>query len=116
MELLMAEHYVHHVWDAPGGVAGADRTGCSRTSTGSMYTTMQGPSELASGSTAHWDRTADLHQTRCRRSVRVRSRPRSHALDRRDNVAPGPPALPKGSCTYDDQETYMEGLIAFLNR
>ena len=123
MELLMAEHYVHHVlrmpedeWPDP-----MQRTFAHLNSV--VYTTMQGPSELgAPGKLADWDRTADLHQIAVPTLVIGATHDTMDPEHMRwiaETVQQGTYLhCPAGShcALYDDQETYMEGLIAFLTR
>ena len=88
-----------------------------------IYVPMQGPSEMgASGVLEHWDRTADLPRL---------TMPTLVIGARYDTMDPGhmkwmstriPHAeylyCPKGShlAIYDDQQTYMDGLIQWLKR
>ena len=67
-ELLMANFYTAACpADAARAVAGAgDRTFAKMNR--EVYVPMQGPSEMgASGKLEHWDRSADLAASRCRR-------------------------------------------------
>jgi proline iminopeptidase len=86
-----------------------------------LYTAMQGPSELgASGKLIDWDRTADLHR------IKVPTLVMGAEHDTMDpaHLRWMAEALPNGSywhcpngshcALYDDQPTYMQGLIAFL--
>jgi len=121
MELLMAEHYVHHVlriaedeWPDP-----MRRTFAHLNQV--VYTTMQGPSELgASGKLADWDRTADLHRIGVPTLVIGATHDTMDPEHMRwiaQTVQRGTYLhCPDGShcAMYDDQQTYMEGLIAFL--
>jgi proline iminopeptidase len=120
-ELLMEHHYRHHVlrmppeeWPEPV-VRAFDHINHA------IYVPMQGPSELgASGVLADWDRTADLpridvptlvigaaHDTMDPAHMQwmAETLPRGRYLH-----------CPEGShmAMYDDQQTYVEGLIAFL--
>jgi proline iminopeptidase len=89
----------------------------------SVYSLMQGPSELgASGRLAEWDRTADLGR------IAVPTLVIGAAHDTMDpehmkwmsSAVQNGTYLhcPDGShlAMYDDQQTYMSGLIEFLNR
>lgn len=124
-ELLMEQHYVHHVLRRPAGewpdpaVRGFAHTNQA------IYVRMQGPSELgvAEGATiASWDRFDDLagievpalvigaeHDTMDPQHLRAMADrlPRGEYLH-----------CPKGShlAVYDDAEVYFEGLIGFLQR
>jgi proline iminopeptidase len=120
-ELLNEHHYVHHVlrmpveeWPDPVIRAFANINQ-------SIYVPMQGPSELgASGKLLDWDRTADLHD------IEV---PTLVIGAQHDTMDPAhlegmASAFPRGSylhcptgshlAMYDDQQTYVNGLVAFL--
>lgn len=122
MELLMEQHYVHHVlrmpleeWPDPV------QRGFNHINP-SIYVPMQGPSELgASGALLHWDRTADLgrisvptlvigaqHDTMDPRHLEwmAGAVQRGRYLD-----------CPEGShlAMYDDQQVYFRGLIDFVH-
>jgi proline iminopeptidase len=123
MELLMEQHYVHHVlrmpikdWPEPAnrGFAHINQQ---------IYVLMQGPSELgisADASLADWDRTADLS------GITVPTLVIGAQHDTMDPaftkmMAERLPAgrylhCPDGShlAMYDDQKTYFAGLIDFL--
>jgi proline iminopeptidase len=121
-ELLMEHHYRHHVlrmpldeWPEPvlRSFAHVNR---------SIYVPMQGPSELgASGVLEKWDRTADLAR------IEVPTLVIGAAHDTMDPAYMQWMAeeLPRGTylhcpegshmAMYDDQQTYMTGLIDFLN-
>ena len=121
MELLMEHHYVDHIlrmpleeWPDPVNRAFAHINT-------DIYIPMQGPSELgASGKLLEWDRTADLSR------IQV---PTLVIGARYDTMDPAhmewmASALPNGRylycangshmAMYDDQQTYMEGVIRFL--
>jgi proline iminopeptidase len=121
MELLMQHHYIHHVlrmpldsWPDP-----VERT--FKHLNADVYVPMQGPSELgASGKLAHWDRIGRLgeigvpaltigarHDTMDPEHMRMMAA----AMQRGRFLE-----CPNGShmAMYDDQETYMMGLIGFL--
>jgi proline iminopeptidase len=123
MELLMEQHYVHHVlrmppeeWPDPVQRAFAHLNP-------SIYVSMQGPSELgisAEAKLAHWDRTAELA------SIEV---PALVIGARHDTMDPAylemmAGCLPQGRylhcpdgshlAMYDDQQVYFAGLVAFL--
>jgi len=123
MELLVEQHYVHHVlrkpykdWPDP-----ARRVLAHINS--SIYVSMQGPSELGISSDASlfdWDRTEDLA------AITVPALVIGAQHDTMDpafmeTMARRLPAgeylyCPAGShmAMYDDQHTYFRGLIAFL--
>jgi proline iminopeptidase len=121
MELLMEHHYTLHVlrmpadkWPDPA-VRGLEHINKS------IYIPMQGPSELgASGTLAKWDRTADLgkievptlvigaeHDTMDPKHMKMMA----GAVKRGRYLY-----CPNGShmAMYDDQETYMSGVIQFV--
>jgi proline iminopeptidase len=125
MELLIPQHYEHHIlrmpadsWPEPvqRGFAHINPR---------IYVPMQGPSELGmtpEATLAHWDRVADLQR------IEV---PTLVIGARYDSMDPGHMEMmarrlpngrylycPNGShlAMYDDQETYFGGLIDFLGR
>jgi proline iminopeptidase len=123
MELLLQQHYVHHVlrlppedWPDPVQRAFAHINPA-------IYVSMQGPSELgisADAKLAHWDRTEELS------SIEV---PTLVIGAQHDTMDPAhmemmAQRLPKGRylycpngshmAMYDDQQTYFAGLIDFL--
>ena len=119
--LLMEQHYVHHVLRMPAEQWPEPVTRSFAHINPDIYVPMQGPSELgASGVLADWDRTADLPR------IDVPALVISGAHDTMDPalMAEMADALPQGRllhcpegshlAMYDDQRTYMEGLIAFL--
>ena len=121
--LLLEHHYVHHVLRLPAEQWPEPVTRSFAHINPSIYVPMQGPSELgASGVLADWDRTADLPR------IDVPTLVISGTHDTMDPVAMAQmaEALPQGRLLhcpegshmsmYDDQRTYMEGLIAFLRR
>lgn len=123
LELLVEQHYVHHVlrmppeeWPDPvqRGFAHINPA---------IYVSMQGPSELgisADAKLAHWDRTADLA------AIEVPSLVIGARYDTMDpaHMEMMAQRLPRGQylycpqgshlAMYDDQETYFDGLIRFL--
>jgi proline iminopeptidase len=121
MELLIPQHYLHHVlrmpveqWPDPVNRAFAKINQ-------PIYVSMQGPSELgASGKLAEWDRTDDLSR------ITVPALVIGATHDTMDpafleGMADRMPAgrylhCPNGSHMdmYDDQVTYFQGLIAFI--
>jgi proline iminopeptidase len=120
-ELLMGEHYVKHVlrlpvedWPEPV-VRSFARTNKS------IYVPLQGPSELgASGLLSDWDRRADLRRIDVPTLVIGGAHDTmdpSHMRDMAARLARGSYLhCPDGShlAMYDDQETYMHGLIDWL--
>ena len=119
--LLMEHHYVQHVlrlpeqdWPEPvvRSFAHINRA---------IYVPMQGPSELgASGLLAGWDRTGDLHRIEVPTLVIGAEHDTMDPAHLREMAARLPRGrylhCPRGShlAMYDDQETYMSGLIDFL--
>ncbi|HTW20957.1 MAG TPA: proline iminopeptidase-family hydrolase [Mycobacteriales bacterium] len=121
MELLIEQHYSHHVlripqkdWPEPVGRMFSHINE-------QIYVSMQGPSELgASGKLAEWDRTADLHRITVPTLVMGAEHDTmdpSHLRWMAEQLPNGRYwHSPNGShlAQYDDQATYMKGLIDFL--
>jgi proline iminopeptidase len=124
MELLLEQHYVHHIlrmppeqWPEPAQ-RGFDHINPA------IYVSMQGPSELgisADASLHDWDRTADLSSVTVPTLV-IGARYDSMDPSHMEMMAGRFPAgqylyCPQGShmAMYDDQQTYFAGLISFLN-
>ena len=122
-ELLMEQHYLHHVlrlpleqWPEPVVRAFAHMNK-------EIYVPLQGPSELGlSGVLLDWDRTADLHEIEVPTLV---IGAQHDTMDpeylRHMSTLLGAGEYwhcPHGShmAMYDDQETYFEGLISFITR
>jgi proline iminopeptidase len=121
MELLMPHHYVEHVLRMPAGAWPDPVHRAFAHMNHAVYVPMQGPNELgASGKLLHWDRTAALAD------IGVPTLTIGGAHDTMDpaHMEMMSTRLPKGRhlhcpngshmAMYDDQQTYMEGLIAFL--
>jgi proline iminopeptidase len=120
-QLLLDHHYVHHVlrmpvdeWPEPvvRSFAHINR---------SIYVSMQGPSELgASGKLVHWDRTADLRRLTLPTLVIGGAHDTmdpAHLAWMAEQFSAGQYLhCSAGShmAMYDDQETYMSGLIRFI--
>jgi proline iminopeptidase len=122
-ELLMEHHYRHHVLRMPPEKWPDPVLRAFGHINRSIYVPMQGPSELgASGVLVDWDRTEDLaridvptlvigaaHDTMDPEHMRWMAGefPRGQYLH-----------CPNGShlAMYDDQQTYVQGLIAFLTQ
>ncbi|HEY5627937.1 MAG TPA: proline iminopeptidase-family hydrolase [Candidatus Limnocylindrales bacterium] len=121
MELLMEHHYVEHVLRMPFDEWPEPMTRMFAKINQAIYVSMQGPSELGlSGTLLDWDRTEDLAR------IAV---PTLVIGARHDTMDPAFMAdmarrLPRGRylycpdgshcALYDDQETYMAGLVDFL--
>jgi proline iminopeptidase len=122
MELLMQHHYVQHVLRMPADQWPDPVNRAFAKLNYPLYTLMQGPSELgASGRLVDWDRTRDLDR------IEVPTLVIGAAHDTMDpkhmeTIAGRIPKgrfhlCPNGShmAMYDDQQTYFEGLIGFIN-
>jgi proline iminopeptidase len=123
MRLLNEQHYVHHVlrmpvqdWPDPVQRAFAHINPA-------IYVSMQGPSELgisADAKLAHWDRTGELASITVPTLVigaRYDTMDPAHMEMMARRLPDGRYlSCPNGShlAMYDDQQTYYEGLIAFL--
>ncbi|UYZ64695.1 proline iminopeptidase-family hydrolase [Hymenobacter weizhouensis] len=121
MELLMANFYTAHVLRRPLDQWPEPVNRSFSKMNQSLYVTMQGPSEFGiSGKLARWDRTHDLPKLQ----VPVLSIGGQHDTMDPEHMrwiatqVPHGTALicPRGShmSFYDDQPTYMRGLITFL--
>lgn len=122
-ELLMAEHYVHHVLRLPATQWPEPVVRSFSRINKKIYVPLQGPSELgASGLLLDWDRTRDLAR------ITVPTLVIGAAHDTMDPTYLRHMAsllgageywhCPEGShmAMYDDQERYFEGLVAFVQR
>ena len=121
MQLVMEQHYTKHIlrmapadWPDPVNRAFAHINQ-------KIYVPLQGPSELgASGKLVKWDRTADLGKITVPTLVIGGAHDTmdpEHMRRVAEKVAHGRYLhCPNGShmSMYDDQKTYMAGLIAFL--
>jgi len=121
LELLIPNHYEQHVIRMPMNQWPDPLKRAFDHMNPKVYIPMQGPSELgASGRIADWDRTADL------KNITVRTLVIGARFDTMDprhmewmaNQLPSGQYLycPNGShlAMYDDQSTYMRGLIDFI--
>lgn len=122
MELLIEQHYVHHVlrmppadWPDPVNRAFAHINP-------SIYVPMQGPSELGlSGALADWDRTGDLGGIKTPTLVIGAQHDTMDPEHMRWMAGAFPQGrylhCPDGShmAMYDDQQTYVRGLIDFIH-
>lgn len=121
MELLMEHHYVEHVLRMPADAwPDPAKRGINHINP-AVYVPMQGPSELGmSGSLLDWDRTADLHRIEVPTLVigaRYDTMDPAHMQGMASRFPRGRYLYcPNGShlAIYDDQETYMTGLVKFL--
>ncbi len=121
MELLIPNHYEVHFMRKPAAQWPDPVNRTLKRLNSKVYVPMQGPSELgASGKLAHWDRSADL------KNITV---PTLTIGARYDTMDPKhmewmAKQMPKGQylycpngshlAIYDDQQTYMSGLIKFI--
>ncbi len=121
MELLMEQHYVHHVLRLPPDAWPDPVNRAFAHINQSVYTLMQGPSELGlSGRLVEWDRTEELasipvptlvigatHDTMDPAFMEMMAGrfPRGEFL-----------LCPNGShmAMWDDERTYFEGLLGFI--
>ena len=123
MELLMPAHYEKHLLRRPAAEWPEPVNRSFAHLNEKIYVPMQGPSELgASGKLVNWDRSKDL------KSIKVPTLVIGAQYDTMDpkhmewmsKEIPGASFLlcANGShmAMYDDQQTYMKGLIAFLKR
>jgi proline iminopeptidase len=120
-ELLMEHHYVNHVLRMPPNEWPDSVTRAFDHINPSIYVPMQGPSELgASGKLANWDRTGDLHRIEVPTLMigaqhdtmdPAHMEWMAHAVQQGTYLH-----CPQGShmAMYDDQTTYMNGLMRFL--
>jgi proline iminopeptidase len=120
-ELLMGEHYVKHVLRLPVEEWPEPVVRSFSRINKSIYVPLQGPSELgASGLLSDWDRVADLERIDVPALVIGAEHDTMDPAHLRDMAA----RLPRGSylhcpdgshlAMYDDQETYMRGLVDWL--
>jgi proline iminopeptidase len=121
MELLMEHHYVYHVLRRPPEQWPDPVTRAFNHINPAIYVPLQGPSELGlSGKLERWDRTADLANIEVPTLVigaEHDTMDPSHMEWMAGAVKQGTYLhCPNGShmAMYDDQSTYMEGLIRFL--
>lgn len=121
MELLIPSHYEQHILRMPFAEWPEPLLRAFEHANQQIYVTMQGPSELgASGTLIGWDRTGDLHKITvptlvigaCHDSMDPQHMEwMSQQLQRGHYLY-----CPNGShlAMYDDQETYMTGLVNFI--
>jgi proline iminopeptidase len=121
MELLIPNHYQHHILRLPADQWPDPMNRAIKHLNPKVYIPMQGPSELgASGTLVNWDRTADLknitvptltvgaqHDTMDPKHMEwmAKQMPKGRYLH-----------CPNGShmAIYDDQQTYVTGVVRFI--
>jgi proline iminopeptidase len=121
MELLIPNHYEVHILRKPFAAWPDPVTRAFKHLNPKVYVPMQGPSELgASGKLLNWDRSADL------KNITVPTLTIGAQYDTMDRkhmewMAKQMPSgrylyCPNGShlAIYDDQQTYMSGLVKFI--
>jgi proline iminopeptidase len=121
MELLIPNHYEIHILRKPAAQWPDPVNRAFKHLNPKVYVPMQGPSELgASGKLAHWDRSADL------KNITVPTLTIGAQYDTMDpkHMEWMSKQMPKGQylycangshlAMYDDQQTYMSGLIKFI--
>jgi proline iminopeptidase len=121
MELLIPHHYEHHVLRKPYAEWPDPVHRAFRHINPAIYVPMQGPSELgASGKLTGWDREADLPRLAVPTltiGARYDTMDPAHMEMMAGKVQKGRYLFcPSGShmAMYDDQQTYMSGVIEFL--
>lgn len=122
-ELLMEQHYTHHVLRLPVEQWPEPVVRSFARINKDIYVPLQGPSELgASGLLLDWDRTGDLHRITVPTLVIGAQHDTMDPAFMRHMAAQFSAGeylhCPDGShmAMYDDQETYFDGLISFLRR
>jgi proline iminopeptidase len=121
MDLLMEQHYLHHVLRRPVEQWPDPVNRAFKRINQSIYIPMQGPSELgASGKLLNWNRTEDLARIHVPALV-IGARYDTMDPAYLEMMAGQLPAgrylhCPEGSHMdmYDDQQTYFNGLISFI--
>jgi len=121
MELLIPNFYQHHILRMPADQFPDPVERAFKHLNQKVYVPMQGPSELgASGKLANWDRTADL------KKITVPTLTIGAQYDTMDpkHMEWMAKQMPKGRylycpngshlANYDDQQTYMTGLVRFI--
>jgi len=121
MDLLMRHHYIYHVLRMPAERWPDPVNRAFKHMNQAIYVPMQGPSELgASGKLLNWDRTANLSKIAVPTltiGARYDTMDPSHMEMMSKAVQRGRFLfLPNGShmSMYDDQQSYVAGLIRFL--
>jgi proline iminopeptidase len=121
LELLIPQHYEHHVLRMPHADWPDPINRLFAHTNEEIYVSMQGPSELgASGKLIDWDRSADLPQIEVPALVIGAEHDTMDPAYLRWMAEQMPLGrywhCPEGShlAQFDDQQTYMRGLIDFL--
>ena len=121
MELLVPNHYEHHILRRPAAEWPDPVNRAFGHLNADIYVPMQGPSELgASGKLLDWDRSGDLAQIRVPTLVigaQYDTMDPKHMEWMAGQVQHGRYLYcPNGShmAMYDDQQTYVQGVIGFL--
>ena len=121
MELLMPNHYEHHILRMPYEGWPEPVIRAFKHINQSIYIPMQGPSELGlSGKLLNWDRTNDLPQIATPTLVigaKYDTMDPAHMEMMSKKVQKGRYLFcPEGShmALYDDQKVYMDGVIKFI--
>jgi proline iminopeptidase len=121
-ELLVEQHYVHHVLRMPAAEWPDSVNRAFKHINPSIYVPLQGPSELGlSGKLVDWDRTADLYQIEVPTLVigaQHDTMDPAHMEWMAGAVQRGRYLhCPDGShlAMYDDQQVYVRGLIDFIH-
>jgi proline iminopeptidase len=122
MELLVEQHYIHHVLRMPATEWPDPVNRAFNHINPSIYVPLQGPSELGlSGKLADWDRTADLSQIEVPTLVigaQHDTMDPAHMEWMASAVQRGRYLhCPDGShmAMYDDQQVYVRGLVDFIH-
>lgn len=121
MELLMPHFYAKHICRIPLAEWPEPVTRSFSKINASLYVTMQGPSEFGiAGNLETWSRKSDLKNIR----VPALTIGATHDTMDPEHMKWMAAELPNGSflfcergshmCFYDDQETYMRGLVRFI--
>ncbi len=122
MELLMPHHYEQHILRMPAAQWPEPLNRSFKHTNNPVYVLMQGPSELgASGKLVSWDRTGDLGRITAP-TLTVGAKHDTMDPKHMEWMAGQLPRgrflyCPDGShiSIYDDQQTYMQGIIRFLH-
>ena len=121
MELLLPNFYAQHICRFPIDKWPEPVNRSLGKINNSLYVTMQGPSEFGiSGKLENWDRTADLPKLRIpvlSIGGKYDTMDPEHMKKIATKVQNGSALIcPNGShmAMYDDQQTYMQGLIKFI--